>query len=78
VTIACLTVYVDGSFYDSWLHRKGGVVFAAFALMILVPSLLALKKAESYSQREHPTLTTKEVGGAQFPADCLIQRNEVA
>jgi exosortase len=78
VTIAGLTVYVDGSFYDSWLHRKGGVVFAAFALTILVPSLLALRKAGSYSRQEHPTLAAKEVGAVELPADYLSQRNEVA
>jgi len=60
VTIACLTVYVDGSFYDSWLHRKGGVVFGAFALAILVPSLLALRRTDLCFRREQPPSRTKE------------------
>lgn len=54
-TIACLTVYVDGSYYDGWLHRKGGVVFSVFAWAILVPSLLALRRAERYFRRENPS-----------------------
>ncbi len=54
VTIACLTVYVDGSYYNGWLHQNGGVVFAVFACAILVPSLLALRRAERYFRREKP------------------------
>jgi exosortase len=55
VTIACLTVYVDRSFSDSWLHRKGGVVFAALGLAIVVPSLLALQRVEPHLRTKQPT-----------------------
>jgi len=66
VTIACLTVYVDASYYDGWLHRKGGVVFAAFAMAILAPFLLALRKAEPYFQRKQPASGTNEGGALNY------------
>jgi len=65
VTIACLTVYVDGSYYDGWLHRKGGVVFAAFALAILAPVLLVLRKAERSFRGKQLTPGTESDGGAE-------------
>jgi len=71
VTIACLTVYVDGSFYDGWLHRKGGVVFAAFAFAILAPSLLAMRKAERYFRGEHPSSGTEEEGAGELRTELL-------
>ncbi len=47
VTITILAVYVDMSFLtSSWLHKQGGIVFFAMALMILLPVLLALRKSE--------------------------------
>ena len=78
VTIACLTAYVDGSFYDSWVHRKGGLIFGAFALAILAPSLLALRKAESHFRPERPAPGTKEDVTAEGRADCVSRDNEVA
>ncbi len=49
VTISSLTAYVDEAWYNSWLHRNGGVVFSLVAIAILLPSLLALQKAETYA-----------------------------
>jgi exosortase len=51
VTISGLTAYVDQAYYNSWLHRNGGVAFSLVALAILVPLLLALQKAETYARR---------------------------
>jgi exosortase/archaeosortase family protein len=52
VTISFLTTYVDKAYYDSWLHRNGGVVFSLVAMAILVPFLLALQKAETADVRK--------------------------
>ena len=71
VTIAWLTVYVDESFQSSWLHRKGGVVFGAFALAILAPSLLALQKAEPYLQRKQPVPGSIEGAATDARPDCV-------
>jgi exosortase len=76
VTIACLTIYVDQSFHDSWLHRKGGVVFAAFALAILAPSLLALQKAEPYLVRKPPISGSNEDAPAEERPDCVSRHND--
>jgi exosortase len=65
VTIACLTVYADGSYYEGWLHRKGGVVFAALALAILAPALLALQKVERFFRGEQRTLGAQSGGAAE-------------
>jgi exosortase len=77
VTIACLTVYVDESFHNSWLHRKGGVVFAAFALAILVPSLLALQKAESYWLWKQSIPGSNKDATTEERPDCVSRQNDV-
>jgi exosortase len=52
VTISSLTAYVDEAYYNSWLHRNGGVPFSLVAMAILVPLLLALQKAETSAGRK--------------------------
>jgi exosortase len=54
VTISGLTAYVDGTYYNGWLHLNGGVPFSLVAMAILVPSLLGLQKAETYAGRKRP------------------------
>ena len=49
VTLSYLSVYVDHSYYFGWLHRDGGFPFSLLALAILVPSLLALQRGETYA-----------------------------
>jgi exosortase len=49
VTISSLTAYVDEAYYNSWLHRNGGVLFSLVTVAILVPLLLALQEAETYT-----------------------------
>ncbi len=47
VTITLLAIYVDMSFLTSgWLHKQGGIVFFAMALILLLPVLLVLRKSE--------------------------------
>lgn len=47
VTISCLGVYVDPSFFHGKLHRYGGLPFSLVSLAILVPILLRLHKNET-------------------------------
>ncbi len=70
VIISSLTVYVDPSFANGWLHRKGGVVFAALGIAILVPALLALRKAEHRFQRQPPATAAIGRPRAEEPPSC--------
>jgi len=46
VTISALGVYVNRAFLYGNLHRRGGLVFALLAVLMLVPALVALQRAE--------------------------------
>ena len=50
-TVSYLTTYVDKAYYTSWVHRSGGAPFSLLVLAILVPFLIALRKAEIYQGR---------------------------
>lgn len=63
VTISSLTVYVDQAYYDSWLHRNGGVLFSLVAIAILVPLLILLQKAETYAGRKQPEVMAHAESG---------------
>ena len=51
VTISWLGVYVDGGFFVGRLHRNGGLVFSAVALILLVPLLFLLARTERRHQK---------------------------
>ncbi len=46
VTISALGVYVNRAFLYGNLHRRGGLLFALLAVLMLVPALVALQRAE--------------------------------
>ncbi len=46
VTISALGVYVNRAFLYGNLHRRGGLLFALLAVLMLVPALLVLQRAE--------------------------------
>jgi len=46
VTISTLGVYVNRAFLYGNLHRRGGLVFALLAVLMLVPAIVVLQKAE--------------------------------
>ncbi len=46
VTISALGIYVNRAFLYGNLHRRGGLLFALLAVMMLVPALLVLQRAE--------------------------------
>ena len=46
VTISALGMYVNRAFLYGNLHRNGGMLFALLAVLMLVPALLALQRAE--------------------------------
>jgi len=46
VTISCLGVYVDSGFFYGRLHRNSGLPFSVVAIIMLVPLLLLLIRAE--------------------------------
>jgi len=46
VTISTLGVYVNKGFLYGDLHRRGGLLFALLAVLMLVPLLLVLQRAE--------------------------------
>jgi exosortase len=46
-TISLLTVYVNPAFIHSWIHKSGGMVFYALALLLFVPIVLGLRHLES-------------------------------
>ena len=46
VTISALGVYVNRAFLYGNLHRRGGLLFALVAVLMLVPALLVLQRAE--------------------------------
>jgi exosortase len=46
VTISSLGVYVNRAFLYGNLHRRGGLLFALLAVLMLVPALIVLQKAE--------------------------------
>ena len=52
VTVSWLTSYVDKSYYTSWIHTSGGVLFSLAALAILIPSLLGLQRMERSHSRQ--------------------------
>lgn len=51
VTISALGVYVNRAFLFGNLHRRGGLLFALLAVLMLIPALLALQRAERRSGR---------------------------
>lgn len=46
VTISTLGAYVNRAFLYGNLHRRGGLLFGLLAVLMLVPALLVLQKAE--------------------------------
>lgn len=46
VVISALGVYVNRAFLYGNLHRRGGLLFALLAVLMLVPALIALQRAE--------------------------------
>ena len=64
VTISTLTTYVDAAYYNSWLHRNGGLPFSLVALAILAPVLFALQKAETHASKIPNERPRAEVTGA--------------
>jgi exosortase len=46
VTISALGVYVNRAFLYGNLHRRGGLLFALLAVLMLVPALVMLQRAE--------------------------------
>jgi exosortase len=46
VVISALGVYVNRAFLYGDLHRRGGLLFALLGLLILVPALAVLQRAE--------------------------------
>jgi exosortase len=46
VTLSVLSIYVDPRFLSGDLHQRGGVVFFALALLLLVPVLKVLQHSE--------------------------------
>jgi len=44
--ISVLGIYVDQRFFDGNLHHRGGALFAALALLILIPVLVLLQRSE--------------------------------
>ena len=46
VTISALGVYVDRAFLYGNLHRRGGLLFALLAVLMLVPALVVLQRVE--------------------------------
>jgi len=46
VTISALGVYVNRAFLYGNLHRRGGLLFALLAVLMLVPAILLLQTAE--------------------------------
>jgi len=53
VTLTLLAVYVDPAWLAGDLHRRGGVVFFALALVILWPVLRILEKTEKKAEKEN-------------------------
>lgn len=53
-TLTVLAMYVDPGFLTGSLHRQGGVVFFAIGLLLLLPVLRLLRRAErSLATRSH-------------------------
>lgn len=50
VTLSLLGVYVDRGFLESSLHRDGGVIFFALALLLMSPVLLVLRRRDMRAQ----------------------------
>jgi len=48
VTISALGVYVNQAFLYGNLHRRGGLLFALLAVLMLVPALVVLQRAERH------------------------------
>lgn len=46
VTLSLLGVYVDRGFLESSLHRDGGILFFALALLLMTPILLILRRRD--------------------------------
>ncbi|MGA2590752.1 MAG: exosortase/archaeosortase family protein [Bryobacteraceae bacterium] len=59
--ISMLGIYVDQRFFYGDLHHRGGAVFAALALLILVPLLVLLQKSEA-SAANHAGRTSRWTG----------------
>ncbi len=51
-TLTLLAVYVDKSYLtDSFLHKSGGVVFFAIALLLMFPILIYLRRLENKKEK---------------------------
>jgi exosortase len=46
VTLSLLSIYVDPGFLTGRLHRQGGIVFFLLTLVLLVPAVALLQRAE--------------------------------
>jgi exosortase len=55
LTLSVLGAYVNRAFLYGNLHRRGGLLFALLAVLILIPAILALQRAE---RRTGPTVVT--------------------
>jgi exosortase len=49
VALSLLSIHVDPGFLTGQLHHEGGIVFFLMALMMLVPVLVVLRRAENKS-----------------------------
>jgi len=59
VTISTLGVYVNRAFLYGNLHRRGGLLFALLGLLMLVPALTVLQRAERRSRKPSTILETE-------------------
>jgi exosortase len=51
VTLSLLSIHVDSSYLSGNLHQRGGIVFFALSLALLMPILVLLQKSERSHQR---------------------------
>jgi exosortase len=51
VTLSLLSIHVDPGYLSGNLHQRGGIVFFALALALLMPILVLLQKSERSRQR---------------------------
>jgi len=66
--ISMLGIYVDHGFFYGNLHHRGGAVFAALALMILLPVLVLLQRSEAGgSRKSRAARRTNPIGQGQRP-----------
>jgi len=46
VTLSLLSIYVSRSFLHGWIHTSGGIVFYSLALFLLIPIVVAFRRAD--------------------------------